>query len=370
MKEKALLHRFAALAACFAFALALAGCGGGGGSDTAAAATPQAAPSATESYSLRDEAGFENTAAAPAGGAEQPQGRKLITNADVSVDATDFSAATAAVEQQVAALGGYLASSRREGSEELGHRTAWYEARIPADQLDSFLSAVGNAGTVTSTSRETMDVTADYVDNEARLATLQAQEARLLELTAQAGQLEDLLALEEKLADVRYEIEGITGQQRLYDNLIAFCTVSLTIHEVTQQTITSPSFLTRVGRAFAGSFENFVNAAQDLIITLIYLLPLLLFLALVAVAAWLICRAVRRRRAARPKPPFAPPPVQPVPPVPGYPGRGPAAGPGAPLGGPVPPPPPRPVTGPVPPVPPVPPAAPGTPAAPQQEKPE
>ena len=51
-------------------------------------------------------------------------------------------------------------------------------------------------------------MTADYVDVEARLNSLEAQRQRLEELRAQAANLEDLLAIENQLTQVQYQIES------------------------------------------------------------------------------------------------------------------------------------------------------------------
>ena len=81
-------------------------------------------------------------------------------------------------------------------------------------------------------SESTEDVTADYVDVEARLNSLEAQRQRLEELRAQAGNLEDLLAIENQLTQVQYQIESYTGQKRVLDDQITYSTVNVYLDEV------------------------------------------------------------------------------------------------------------------------------------------
>ena len=291
MKKNKSLRLLAALLVL----LLLAGCGAGSGATDNATGAAQGAL-IEEDY----DAALTDT------GSDAVSDRKLITTADLSLDVTDFDAATGEIERQVTALGGYLSSSSKGGSAESASRWAEYHARIPAERLSEFLDSAGGTGTVVSQTQGTTDVTSDYVDNEARLASLRTQEQRLLELMAQASELEDLILLEDKLTEVRYEIESITGQQKLYDNQVAYATVTLYVNEVRRETLTAPTFADRLGEAFYGSWQNFLHTLEAGLILLIYLLPLFAVVALIVLVVLLSVRAARRRRAKRLPPP--PPP--------------------------------------------------------------
>lgn len=286
MKHRMLTRVFTAAAAILLL-FSLAGCGASGSTNTAASTGAEVAPQQNYDAATAAAAGLADTTT---------QDRKLITNAEVDLETTDFEAAMAQIEQQVTALGGYLASNSRSGEASAGSRNARYEARIPADQLSQFLAGTDKAGTVVYTNQSTVDVTNQYVDNEAHLNSLKAQEARLLELMASAEKLEDIIALEDKLTDVRYQIDSLTGQQKLYDNQVAYATVTVSIQEVKSETMLSPSFGQRILRALSGSMENAAKIAQDFVILLIYLLPFLLVLALVAVVVLLLTARAKRRR--------------------------------------------------------------------------
>lgn len=288
-------HKGLRLAAALLVLLLLAGCGAGSGAADSTAAAQGAVTE--ESY----DAALTET------GSDAASDRKLITTADLSLDVTDFDAATGEIERQVEELGGYLASSSKGGSAEGANRWAEYQARIPAQRLGAFLDSAGGTGTVISLTQGTTDVTSAYVDNEARLESLRTQEERLLELMAQAEKLEDLILLEDKLTEVRYEIESITGQQKLYDNQVAYATVSLYVNEVSRETITAPTFADRIAEAFYGSGRNFLQMLENGLILLIYMLPMLLVVLVIVAVVLLSVRAGRRRRAKRTPPPPPPP---------------------------------------------------------------
>ena len=51
-----------------------------------------------------------------------------------------------------------------------------------------------------------------YTDYEARLSSLNTQEERLLDMLSKSEDVETLIALEQRLSDVRYEIEVYRAQ--------------------------------------------------------------------------------------------------------------------------------------------------------------
>lgn len=298
----------------------LAGCGAASGGTAAAA--PQAAGEAYDNganydYAATEEAGLGGSVADQL----TPQdGRKIIYNASLELESEDYAATRDALLKAAAAAGAWVERSDEGGSAENGSRWVNYTFRVPSDNYAAFLDDASAAGSVTYKSETTDDITAEYVDLEARLESLRTQETRLLELAGQAGDLADLLAIEEQLAQVRYEIESYTGQQRVYDSLLTYSTVDITLSEVRILTPVDDHFGARAAVAFRESWYNFANGVQDVVIGLIYLLPVLLVLAAIALVVFGILRAARRRR---PKKPLAPPPAPP-------------AGPAAPPAGPAP----------------------------------
>lgn len=316
------MKRFAAIAVTVVLAAGLfTACGGSGGTG----ASTGAAYNSYDTASPQEMAGGgENDLGGERAEQLKPQdGRKIIYNASVELESKQFEAARDALLEAAAKVNGYVQESSEGGSAERGTRWVNYTFRIPSEQYGAFLGSASEAGNLLSKSESTQDVTADYVDIEARLDSLRTQEERLLELAAQAEKLEDLLAIEEQLTQVRYQIESYTGQQRVYDSLISYSTVEAHLSEVQALTPTDPSFATKVGAAFRGSWTNFVSGVQGLLIGLIYALPALIVLGLAALAAALVLRAVKKRRPPRPKTPsravpplpgqeMAPPPAAPV----------------------------------------------------------
>lgn len=303
-------HRKNWLAAALAAALftgLLTGCGGAsGGMATSSAAVQQNTAEMGEAGAVADAAGGTGGSVSLDSGALAPQdNRKIIYNATLWLETKQFDQASADLLAAAEQAGAYVQSSESGGSAEQGNRNVYYTLRVPAEHYSDFLNAAAQAANLVRRSESSQDVTAEYVDLEARLASLEQQRQRLDELAEQAESLEDLLAIEEQRSQVQYQIESYTGQQKVLQDQISYSTVEVYLDEVAELTPQSPSFASRVGSAFRGSWDGFVGVVQELVIGLIYLLPFLVVAAVVIVAVVLLARRAARRRP-NPAPPKHP----------------------------------------------------------------
>lgn len=235
--------------------------------------------------------------------------QKLIRTVKLEAETEDMDALLADVESRIASLGGYVENRNvyNGGAGSRRNRNATMVIRIPADKLDGFVQQVSGVSNIISHSEDTKDVTLSYVATESRVTALQTEEARLLELLAEAKDLKDLLTLEEKLTDIRTELEQHRSQLKVYDNLVSYATVNLSVTEVVEYTVVEepepePTFWQRLGDGFVGSIKGVWTICKEVVIWLVCALPYLV-LPGVIVAAILIPGAVRRRRAKKQAPP-------------------------------------------------------------------
>lgn len=234
--------------------------------------------------------------------------RKLIRRITLNAETEDMDSLLTAVDSKVAELGGYVESRDiRSGSDYASYKQSRYARltiRIPAEKLDAFVSHVGNVSNVTDTGETSEDVTLSYVATESRMKALQAEEERLLALIDEAKDLTELLQLDGRLTEVRTELEQVTSQLKLYDNLVDYGTVSLEITEV--QTLTpveEPSFWERITDGFTQNMKNMGNILKELTIFMISMIPYLIPVAVILVAVVLIVKLTARKKKSR-TPPF------------------------------------------------------------------
>ena len=232
------------------------------------------------------------------------QGRLLIRTVTITAETTDFSAVTADVQSQVKALGGYIEYSSMSGTgNNKDLRTAYYTVRIPADQLDSLIEKVGTSCTVLASSENTSDVTLEYVDTKARIESLRVEYDQLLTLLSQADDLDTILILQNRITEVRYQIESNESRIRVLENQVLYATLSLTVKEVLEETVVEEPHVVTYGEKVMDQFkemwENTVEFFQDLLLGIIAIIPGLVFLAIIAIVVLIIVFSARKKRRAR-----------------------------------------------------------------------
>lgn len=253
-----------------------------------------------------------------------PEGRKWIVTIDMRAETEDLDALLAQINQRIAELGGYIEDQNiYNGSNYASHRYRYANLtiRVPADQADSFTTQVGSISNVVSHNKSLDDVTLSYVATESRMKALQAEEARLRELMGKAETMSDLLEIEARLTDVRYELESVTSQLRVYDNLVDYATINLNIEEVQEYTpVAEETLWQRISGGFMDSLEGLGNFFVELFVFLIVSLPYLALIAAIVVLIVFLCkRSAKKRRAKRaacPPPAYPPYPPQNYPPAP------------------------------------------------------
>ena len=238
------------------------------------------------------------------------QNRKIIRNADLSVQTLAFDTFIEKLNDLVSSFGGFIESSSISGrtlrnSTQL--RNAYFTIRVPADQLDAFLDSVSGLGNVTSKNTSLRDVTTNYVDSEKHLEALRTEQKALLEILAKAETVEDIITVQDRLAEVGYEIESYESILRTYDDQVDLSTVTLNLYEVEHETVVEPeTFWQEVTRRFNNSLENVGDGFRDFSAWLLGNAPeIIVFLVFNGVIVLIVVLSVRggikRRRKRREK---------------------------------------------------------------------
>ena len=227
-------------------------------------------------------------------------GRKLIRTVDMDAETADLDKILSDLDAKLAEVGGYVQNKSVRNSS-YGNRSATMTLRIPADRLDAFVGHIAGATNILSSSEKAEDVTLKYSATESRIKALETQETRLLELLAKAETLNDILTLEAKLAAVREELETAKSQLNLYDSLIDYGTVNLTITEVKEYTVTEepdPTAWERIRDGFVGSVKGVWHILSEVCIALIIALPYLAIPGGIVLVLLLLRRRKKKKTAA------------------------------------------------------------------------
>ena len=232
-----------------------------------------------------------------------PAGRKLIRNVNMSVETDGFDKLLDTVNAKITELGGYPEESNVTGTSlnyknEPIPRVASITARIPSDKLSSFVSEVAAHGNVTNKSESTTDVTLQYSDTESRKKSLEIEQERIWGFLEKAESIDTVITLEQRLSDIRYQLESMESQLRLYDNQVDYSTVMLTIQEVTTFTATAPESVgKRIQNEFTKNLQAITGCLTSIFIGLVSTSPIWVPAAVILIIILLV---IRRRNAKRP----------------------------------------------------------------------
>ena len=250
------------------------------------------------------EESFEVVTDSSTGGSiDLPENQKWIRTVYLDAETENLDPLLQAVNEQVSALGGYIESRDiYHGSQYYGkgRRYAQLVIRIPVAQTDAFTGKISEVSNITATNETVENITLAYVDTESRVAALKTEQTRLLELMEKAETMADLLEIESRLTDVRYELEKMTSQLRVYDNLVDFATIHLDISEVEVLTpVEEETLWQRISGGFVESVEKLGNGLLNFFVWLLVKLPYLALVALIAGVVLLSIRSGKKRKKNR-----------------------------------------------------------------------
>ena len=243
------------------------GGGGGGGGEQKSIAAQQ--------VSL-DQAGSSQTPA-------PEMTRKIIRNADLTLETDSPDEAQAKITQIADGSGGFVIESQKQTNDTRATKTdiVTMTVRVPSAKFDAALEAIRkSANRVIVETIKGEDVTEEFIDVEARLKTQKALEAQFLEIMKQGRTVEDALNVQSKIADVRGEIEKIEGRKRFLENQSAFSTIKIRLQTPAAFATSSSGFFYQVKQAFGNGFDAALSFILILITMLIALLPFLIFVVL------------------------------------------------------------------------------------------
>lgn len=228
--------------------------------------------------------------------------RKIVYSAWANLQTKEYDRAIAALKELCDEYDAYFESSNSYGNrlDYATERRSKYVIRVPVENYPAFVGKVGNIGSVVESGEDNKDVTERYVDTEARLESAKIREERVLVLLENSGSLDDVLALERELADIRYEIESMTGSLRKLDSLISYATYRLTIEEVVEYTapVTVPkTFGERMTQNFKDGWRDFVSFWQNVAVGLSYgVFAIVTWLVFIVIIVVIIVAAVKVSR--------------------------------------------------------------------------
>ena len=107
--------------------------------------------------------------------------------------------------------------------------TAMVSLRVPVDAFDQTMQRLREIGSPLAEQVSTQEVTEEYVDLEAQVRNLEATEAQYLRFLERAQRLEEILPIQQRLSEVRGQIERLKGRMTLLQRRSDVSTIALTL---------------------------------------------------------------------------------------------------------------------------------------------
>jgi len=266
--------------------------------------TPKAEAAKTQSYGVHPQQ-VSLTDVDKEGSTAEAAERKIIRNADITIEVPSTTDAQHRITSIAEAHSGFIVTSeaKQRESNDPAQRTLDIKlvVRVPSNQFGSAFDEIRKlAGNTPEEQVNSQDVTEDFIDLEARIKTQKALEAQFLEIMRGANKIADALEVQRQLAEVRTDIEKLEGRKRFLENRSSLSTINVNILAPKPViAVTKTGF----GHSLREAVSDSVSMATDIALFfarfVIMMVPISLLILLPAglVVRYLMRRAKRMRLA-------------------------------------------------------------------------
>ena len=182
--------------------------------------------------------------------------KKIIKEGDISFETGDVKATRQQIISSLKKQKGYIESDKETDDGSYGRKEYELHIKIPADHFDIFLNSVSATATkIDSKNISIRDITTQFIDTKTRLDNKKILEGRYLELLKRASKISEMLEIENKLADIRADIESSQGQLNYLNKQVAYSSLTIKFYtERTAQVETSVGFWYRLKESLGDGY--------------------------------------------------------------------------------------------------------------------
>ncbi len=218
-------------------------------------------------------------------------------NADLSLKVADIENALSEIKKVAGNNKGEVFSSYIE-SEIKNRRRGSVTVKVPVENFEKTITEIKESALqVLSEETTSDDVTAEFVDLEARLKNKKEEEQAFSQLLSRATNNQDLLDTTRELARVRGEIESLEGRKRYLASQTDMSVINVGLREEEQVVAVGDGW--RPVEVIKGSFNGLIQNLQNLIDWLIRFaiidLPVLILLGIVLLIAIWVGKKIYRK---------------------------------------------------------------------------
>jgi hypothetical protein len=226
--------------------------------------------------------------------------KKIIRNADISLETPDMSDTYAKLTAKLNELGGSVFSEHTQNNNFSAYTDAVFT--LPPENLDAFLAYAGEVAEVVSQNISSEDITGSYVDTEVRLENKRRNLEKYYEYLDDADTLDEMIMLQNQIDSITADIESFETRLKLWNANLSESRVTLNLvqpQDPNAVDIEDVEFSTLSFKNMGKLMENGIKKCVDVIGTLLQWLVIVLFtlLPVIVIAAIVIFIVVMRNRA-------------------------------------------------------------------------
>ncbi len=216
--------------------------------------------------------------------------KKIIKTAYISIEVSNYETSRKKLGYILTNHKAYIVSENLQNTNEL--MTNSINIRVPAELFDRLITEISRiAKKIDYQNIDSQDITEEYMDIETRLHNKKKVEQSYLKLLRKATSIDDILKIENKLGEIRGEIESAEGRLNFIKHQVEFSTINLTMYqklEYTYQPEETPRFFQRLIKALDSGWKATVSF-------LLFILKIWPFW-LIVIIGYLIYRAIKNLR--------------------------------------------------------------------------
>lgn len=228
--------------------------------------------------------------------------RKVIRNANISVEVEDFNEAYAQIKSIIGAFGYIQESNIKKDKVYVNSQQKLISKgviiiRVDKDRFDSVLSDIKGVGLLMDESIKSDDVTDQFIDTESMLKLLKYEESRLEEYLFKLNDPDTIFKTQSRLTEIRQQIEKLTGNLKKWSDLVELSTITINISEKIPgvDPAKEPGYFTKLINGFSNSFKGVLSFLGTILIFVAQAIPVIIMLGIVAIfALWIYRRFIKR----------------------------------------------------------------------------
>ena len=156
-------------------------------------------------------------------------GGMIEFSTDLAITAPEPNRTASAISALAYSVGGYVAYQSTYST------AAYVVIRVPASDYQNILNQVMKLGVFVSETSNSNDVSVQYTDMNATLASLRTEQSALLKLLNQTTSINSALAVESQLQQVDSQINSVESELLQTKTLVDYSTINVTVTQTAQK---------------------------------------------------------------------------------------------------------------------------------------